>query len=109
KEEVKEYVNIGDVITIKRKLKTLQGKRLTGKALDDKAGIVAMHECIKELSTIEHESNIYCVSTVQEEIGMRGAYTSTFNINPDIGIAIDVGFGFTPELQKKNTLDMGKG
>src|SRR5699024_8142074 len=81
----------------------------TGKALDDKAGIVAMHECIKELSTIEHESNIYCVSTVQEEIGMRGAYTSTFNINPDIGIAIDVGFGFTPELQKKNTLDMGKG
>lgn len=109
KEEVEKYINIGDVITIKRKLRALQGKRLTGKALDDKSGIVAMYECIKELSKMEYEADVYFVSTVQEEVGMRGAYTSTFDINPDIGISIDVGFGSTPELPKEDTLDMGKG
>ncbi len=109
KEELEDILTIGDTITIKRDFKMLQGNRVTGKALDDKAGIVAMYECIKELSKIEHDSDIYFVSTVQEEVGMRGAFTSTYKINPDIGIAIDVGFGSTPELPKADTIDMGKG
>lgn len=109
KEQLEKLINIGDVITIKRDLKYLQGNRLTGKALDDKAGIAAMYECAKELSNIGHEADIYFVSTVQEEVGLRGAFTSTYRINPDIGIAIDVGFGSTPELSKSDTLEMGKG
>ena len=80
-----------------------------GKSLDDKAGIGTMYECIKELSNINHEADIYFVATVQEEVGIRGALTSTYKINPDIGIAIDVGFGWTPELSKSDTIDMGKG
>ena len=72
-------------------------------------GVAAMYECIKELSNINHEADIYFVHTVQEEVGMRGAFTSAYKINPDIGIAIDVGFGSTPELPKSDTIDMGKG
>ncbi len=64
---------------------------------------------LRSWKKINHEADIYFVSTVQEEVGVRGAFTSTYRINPDIGIAIDVGFGFTPELPKYETLDMGKG
>ncbi|HSH34873.1 M42 family metallopeptidase [Schnuerera sp.] len=109
RKEVEKLIRIGDPITIKRDFKSLQGNRLVGKSLDDKAGVAALYECIKELSNMKHEADIYFVSTVQEEVGMRGAFTSTYKINPDIGIAIDVGFGSTPELLKADTLDMGKG
>lgn len=109
KEELEDLISIGDVITIRRKFKSLQGNRVVGKALDNKAGVAAMYECAKELVNINHEADVYFVSTVQEEVGVRGAFTSTYRINPDIGIAIDVGFGSTPELSKADTLDMGKG
>ncbi len=68
-----------------------------------------MYECAKMLKSIEHEADVYYVSTVQEEVGTRGAFTSAYGINPNIGIAIDVGFGSTPELPKYDTLDMGGG
>ncbi len=109
KEELEDLISVGDVITIRRKFKALQGNRVVGKALDNKAGVAAMYECAKELVNINHEADVYFVSTVQEEVGVRGAFTSTYRINPDIGIAIDVGFGSTPELSKADTLDMGKG
>lgn len=107
--EVKKYINIGDVITINREIKELKGDRLAGKSLDDKAGIASMYECIKELSKIEHELDLYFVCTVQEEVGLRGAVTSTYSLTPDFGVAIDVGFASTPELPKRDTIDMGKG
>lgn len=109
KEQVEKLVNIGDVITIRRNFKSLSSNSVTGKSLDNKTSVVAMLECAKELDWMNHEADIYFVSTVQEEVGMRGAFTSTYKINPDIGIAIDVGFGHTPELAKHSTLDMGKG
>ena len=109
KDDVKNLVSIGDYITIRRKLNKLQGDMVTSKALDDRAGIASMYECAKELSKINHEADVYFVATVQEEVGTRGAMTSTYRINPDIGIAIDVGFGSTPELPKEETLEMGKG
>lgn len=109
KEQLKDIVSIGDVISIKRDFQKLEGKRVTGKSLDNKAGIASIYECIKELSKTNHESDIYFVLTVQEEVGMIGAFTSAYKINPDMGIAIDVGFGSTPELPKADTLDLGKG
>ena len=109
KEAVEKLVEVGDLISIKRNFINLQGNWVSGKALDDRAGVVAMFECAKELSKLKHEADVYYVSTVQEEVGLRGALTSTYKINPDIGIAIDVGFGATPELPKEDVLEMGKG
>ncbi|MBW4828765.1 MAG: M42 family metallopeptidase [Clostridiaceae bacterium] len=109
KEDILDLIKIGDSITIKRNLIKLQGNRVAGKALDDRAGIVTLYECIKKLHKLNHYSDIYFVSTVQEEVGCRGATTSAYSINPDIGIAIDVGFASTPELPKEDTLNMGKG
>lgn len=109
KEKVQELVTIGDVITIRRAMTDLQGSRVTGKALDDRAGVAVIYETIKELNNIKHEADVYFVSTVQEEVSMSGALVSTFKINPDIGIAVDVGFGATPELAKSDSLELGKG
>lgn len=108
KEQLKELINIGDPITINRNFTQLKGNRVTGKALDNKAGIITIFECIKQLNKIKHEADVYFVCTVQEEVGMAGALTSTYKINPDIGIAVDVGFGKTPELNN-NSLELGSG
>lgn len=109
KEKVEELVNIGDPITIRRNVKNLLGNRIAGKALDDRAGVAALYECMKELNKIQHEADIYFVTTVQEEVSMAGALVSSYKINPDIGIAVDVGFGVTPELPISTTIELGKG
>lgn len=108
-EKIKQLVNIGDIVTIKRELMSLEDESVSGKALDDRAGVAVMYECARELSKLKHEADVYFVGTVQEEVGTRGAKTSSFSINPDIGIAIDVGFGHTPELNRNRTLEVGKG
>lgn len=109
KEEAETQVSVGDFITINRELKSLSGRCVTGKALDNRAGVTAMIECMKELQNIEHSVDVYFVATVQEEVGFRGAITSTFNIMPDIAIAIDVGHGRTPDLPKEDTIELAKG
>lgn len=109
KDKVEEYISIGDTITINRNLQKLKNNRITGKALDDRAGTAALLECMKELSNINHKADIYVVSTVQEEVSMAGALTSTYKINPDIGIAVDVGFGKTPELESYDSIRLGEG
>lgn len=109
KDKLEGLVEIGDIITIKRELIDLEGTYVSGKAFDDRAGVAIMLECAKELNVLRHEADVYFVSTVQEEVGVRGATVSAYNIEPDIGIAIDVGFGTTPELPREYTLDMGKG
>lgn len=109
KEDVEKYISVGDPISIKRKMLNLQHDVVAGKALDDRAGVAAIYECLKELNRMNHDCDIYAVCTVQEEVGLRGAITSSYEIFPDIGIAIDVGFGSTPELPKDDTCDLGKG
>ena len=109
KQEVEEFTTIGDSITIPQKMTKLQNEIITAKALDDRAGIATMIECFIELSKLKHNCDVFGVATVQEEVGTRGAIVSTFQIEPDIGIAIDMGFGTTPELSKDDTMELGKG
>lgn len=109
KEKAEEFVSIGDSININRKLISLENNRVAGKSLDNKTGVAVLLKTMKELKNIKHESDIYFVATVQEEVTMAGALTSTYDINPDIGIAVDVGFGHTPELDKSETIDLSKG
>ena len=108
-EKVKELVKIGDSITIKRDIIELKNNRVSGKALDDRAGVVALFECLKELNNLNHEVDVYFVATVQEEVSMAGAVTAAYRINPDMGIAVDVGFGTTPELDKSDSIELGEG
>ena len=109
KDEVEKVISVGDPISFRRKMVSLQGDCISGKALDDRAGVAVMYECLKELNKMNHDCDVYAVATVQEEVGLRGAITSTYNIFPDIGIAIDVGFAYTPELSKDEVSELGKG
>ncbi|GAB6087855.1 M42 family metallopeptidase [Alkaliphilus crotonatoxidans] len=109
KEELKDRISIGDVITIERSLIALKNDRISGKALDDRAGIAALYICMKELKHLYHQATVYFTATVQEEVGTRGATTATYDIEPDIGLAIDVGFGRTPELNQYDTIELEKG
>ena len=109
KEKIEEIITIGDMITLKREFIDLENEIVSGKALDDRAGIVMLYECFKELSYLKTKINVHAVSTVQEEVGVRGANTGTYNIDPDIGIAIDVCHGEMPGVENDLVVDMNKG
>lgn len=98
----------GTPISIDRNLAYLQGDRVTGKAFDNRAGLVAMIEALKRTSA---KSTIYAVSAVQEEVGLKGARVSAYDLNPDIALAADVTIpGDHPGIEMKDApVEMGKG
>lgn len=108
KEEARQYISVGDLITVKRDCMSLQGDFLTGKALDDRAGIAAMLECAIELEKMKHEADVYFTATTCEEVGAWGARTAAYEINPDIAIAVDVTFGDKNAGDRVN-IECGKG
>ena len=77
--------------------------------MDDRAGVGVLYECLRALKTMRHHADVYCVATVQEEVGVRGATTSTYGIVPDVGIAIDVGFGDQASVPEYQSISMDKG
>ncbi len=87
KEEAEELIGIGDPITIKHEFSKLRTNLVTGKAFDNRVGCYVLIEAMKRAKT---NATIYGVGTVQEEVGLKGAKTSAFKINPDIAIALDV-------------------
>ncbi|HDK27312.1 MAG TPA: M42 family peptidase [Candidatus Atribacteria bacterium] len=88
KDEVLEIVKPGDFVTLDRNFKELNDQIITAKALDDRAGVYVMIESLKRVK--DWEIDIYAVATVQEEVGLRGATVSSFSVEPDAGIALDV-------------------
>ncbi|NTW01050.1 MAG: M42 family metallopeptidase [Oscillochloris sp.] len=64
---------------------------LMAKAWDNRFGCALVIETMRLLSESGHPNIVYGVGTVQEEVGLRGAATTTNLIAPDIGIAIDTG------------------
>lgn len=108
-EEVNKYVRIGDFITFKRKPRELLNGNFSSNALDDRAGVATILVALDELKNLQLASDVYAVTTVQEEVGVRGATVSSFSINPDIGIAIDVDHGEMPGVSEDETYKLGKG
>jgi putative aminopeptidase FrvX len=86
---------VGDVAAFTRPFADL-GQRLTAKAFDDRIGCAVLVQTLQELKATPHD--VYFVFTVQEEVGLRGALTSAFGVEPDVAIAVDVTLsGDTPE------------
>jgi len=86
-EDVKKRVSIGDVVTL-RQTYVEYGNVVSGKALDDRLGVYVAIEAMKQAKNLD--CDLYIVATTQEEVGLRGATASSYNINPDVGIALDV-------------------
>lgn len=76
-----------------------QGDRVVAKALDDRIGCVILIETLRKLASTPHD--LHFVFSVQEEVGLRGARTSAYGVDPEVGIAIDVTIAAdTPEAPK---------
>jgi len=101
--EVEALVAIGDPVTLKVGLERLQGDRVISRAFDDKMGAFIVARVLQEVRRRGAPPvELYGVSTVQEEVGLRGGATSVYGIDPDIGIAVEVGFATDfPEVDKK--------
>jgi len=108
-DEVNKNVKVGDFITFQKKPEELMSGRFSCNALDDRAGIAVMLEALKELDSMRFDANVYAVATVQEEVGLRGAVVSSFNIFPHIGIAIDVCHGNMMDVPEDETQALEKG
>ncbi|ASS77198.1 aminopeptidase [Tumebacillus algifaecis] len=108
-EMVREKVSVGDPVTIRREPMELQFDRISGKALDNRASIASVLECVVELQNLEHSVDVYVVGTVQEERGRVGAGQAVYGVQPDIGIAIDVTFGEMPGSPSDATFPLGSG
>jgi tetrahedral aminopeptidase len=80
-------IEIGDVAIFERPF-TDMGKRMVSKAMDDRVGVALLIETLKQLKETPHQ--IYFVFSVQEEVGVRGATTAAFGVDPDLGLAVDV-------------------
>jgi len=79
------------------------GSRLTGKALDDRSGCAVLVEVMHHLRAAAPPHEVYCVFSVQEEVGLRGARTAAYAIAPDMALAVDVTpSGDTPQGEKLN-------
>ncbi|HEX5499396.1 MAG TPA: M42 family metallopeptidase, partial [Thermomicrobiales bacterium] len=86
-EQVKAAVEPGDMVTLERRLEPA-GDCVMSKALDDRVGLFVMLEALR--ATGKTNAEIAAVATVQEEVGLRGARTAAFSVQPDIAIALDV-------------------
>ena len=114
KKEAEKLVRVGDPITFAAGLERLHGDRVTSRAFDDKAGSFVVAEVLRQVSAARTklQLDLYGVSSVQEEIGLRGGTTSSYTVNPDIGICVEVDFATDqPDVEKKHNGDVkiGKG
>lgn len=107
-EEVRKVIKPGDIVSIKRKIIELMNNIVSGKSIDDRVGLAVLAVCLNELKKLKHNYNVYAVATVQEEVGLRGAVTSTYRLKPDLAVAVDVTHAQTPDTKKVN-IKLGQG
>lgn len=111
--EAEELVSIGDPVTLAVGLQPLQGRRVTARAFDDKMGAFIVTEVMKQVKQAGAiDADLYSVSTVQEEVGLRGGTTSSYGVNPDVGIVVEVTHATDyPEVEQNSIgrVELGKG
>ncbi len=88
-EQVKSLVSIGDPITREREL-VVMGDCINGKSLDNRVSVYILIETLKALKGKEIPYDFYAAFTVQEEVGLRGAFNAAGHVDPDFGIGLDV-------------------
>jgi endoglucanase len=109
-EQVKELVSVGDPITREREL-VVMGDCVNGKSLDNRVSVYILVEVLKTLKGKEIPYDFYAAFTVQEEVGLRGAFNAAGHIDPDFGIGLDVTIAYdTPgALPFEMVTRLGKG
>ena len=110
KKDALKRVAVGDPITFQPGFDMLTDDLAASRGFDDKVGSFVVMETLRLLKRRRPKAAVFGVSTVQEELGLRGAKTSAYGVDPDVGIAIDVGHASDyPGAEKKRIGEAGLG
>lgn len=87
--EVRELVEVGDMVTLEGSVERV-GQNVMGKSFDDRISIFLMLEALRALGTERVPAEIVAAATSQEEVGLRGARTAAYHVEPQVGVALDI-------------------
>lgn len=107
--EVERKVRVGDLVSFANDPVELTSNMVAGHSVDNRASVAALTICLEELQTKSHIWDVWAVATVQEETSYLGAYSSAFQIRPQIAIAVDGTHGKAPGANGWETHPVGKG
>lgn len=88
--EAAELVRVGDPVTLELGYQEMRNGLANSPGMDNKTGLWVSFEAARRAKAKKLNVSVYAVATVQEEIGLRGAHTSAYGIDPQVGIAVDV-------------------
>jgi len=114
KKDAEKMVEVGDPLVLAYGFEEIANGLAAGRAFDNRAGAFVVLEAARQLSKLNPKAEIHAVATVQEEIGLRGAKTAAYGIDPDVGIAVDVTFAtdhpnMGEAMKRENLIELGKG
>jgi putative aminopeptidase FrvX len=110
-ERLGELVGTGDLVSFAQPALELLNEHLAARSLDNRASVAALSLCLEALQGRTHAWDVLAVATVQEEIGLRGARTAAFSLQPELAVAIDVTYGSDANTREFSyrTLPLGGG
>lgn len=106
---LKEIVKIGDRVSFLCEPRELLNDRITGKSLDNRAGVCAIISAAEKIVQSKADCTLIVSLSAQEELGCRGARTAAFEYEPDEAIVVDVSFGDGPDVASYECGKLGKG
>jgi endoglucanase len=107
KDEAAELIHVGDPVTLELGFTKMRNALASSPGMDDKTGLWVAIEALRRTSPKKLNCALFAVSTVQEEIGLRGATTAAYSVHPHVGIAIDVTHATDcPTIDKKQEGDV---
>lgn len=108
-EKARELVSVGDFVSFSQSPCELLGSRVTGKAFDNRVGVTVLLCLAERLSGKKLPFNVAFVLSDMEELGLRGAKTAAYGVNPDEAIVLDVTFGDAPDVSPTDSCKLGGG
>ncbi len=109
-----KMVSIGDPLVLAPTLQRLDRDLVAGRGMDNRVGAFTVLEAARLLAKLKPQAEVHAVATVQEEIGLRGARTAAFGVDPQVGMAVDVTFAtdypsMGDAVKKYGKINVGKG
>ncbi len=108
-ERAGEVISVGDYVTFNTSPCELLGTKLCGRSFDDRAGVACLIKVAQMLKDKELPFNVAFVLSDGEELGLRGAKTAAFKVNPNEAIAVDVSFGDGLGISEEESARLGSG
>lgn len=108
-EKASQIISVGDFVTFSANADVLQKGRVTGKSLDNRAGVACLLLLAERLHGKKLPCNVVFAFTDGEELGNRGAKTITFDVDPDEALVIDVSFADAPDVPGNECGKLGHG